>query len=170
LLTESLVKIVDQIDSIREISCEPGFFTVSHGLSGSFADQLRGLANVSAVNRHPLDLQPQPAQLACFDREHFNNQTFGDPGLQREIIGLFLKQLDDAAASLSEPMTVAAWRYLAHTLKGAAAAVGAVSLAKLAAAWELEGVPREPDGRIACHALFVQEYSVFRLAVAAYVA
>ncbi len=102
---------------------------------------------MSAVNQRTVALQPEPVSSLVFDEDHFARQTFGDRGLQQEIIQLFIAQVEDARKALGAPMTTTAWRFMTHTLKGAAGAVGAVRLAELAAAWELSGSPKDAAAR-----------------------
>jgi HPt (histidine-containing phosphotransfer) domain-containing protein len=90
--------------------------------------------------------------------------------LQQEIIMLFLAQLSDAEKSFALPMTATSWRFLTHTLKGAAAAVGAQRLAELAGEWELAGTPVEASLRSALldqlkaeKAAFVQAAAQFQV-------
>ena len=69
------------------------------------------------------------------DGEFLNRNTFGDVKLRTEIVGLFNTQLDGVAKNLMLPMDKNAWHYLTHTLKGAAAAVGAREIMALADHW-----------------------------------
>jgi len=65
-----------------------------------------------------------PAEQVPLDREHLQRTTLGDAALEREVLGMFLKQaarLVDALAVLPPPET----RTLTHTLKGSARAIGA---------------------------------------------
>lgn len=60
-----------------------------------------------------------PEDMVVFDEAHFLRQTFGDRGLQLEIIALFIAQIEDSRKALAAPMTTTAWRFMTHTLKGA---------------------------------------------------
>jgi HPt (histidine-containing phosphotransfer) domain-containing protein len=109
-------------------------------------------------------------EASVFDLDHFARQTFGVASLQQEIIMLFLAQLSDAEKSFALPMTATSWRFLTHTLKGAAAAVGAQRLAELAGEWELAGTPVEASLRSALldqlkaeKAAFVQAAAQFQV-------
>jgi HPt (histidine-containing phosphotransfer) domain-containing protein len=73
---------------------------------------------------------------AALDIKFLDVNTFGDKALRSEIIGLFLAQLDSAKRSLVAPVDETAWQFLSHTLKGAAAAVGARQIAALADDWD----------------------------------
>jgi HPt (histidine-containing phosphotransfer) domain-containing protein len=70
------------------------------------------------------------------DREHLRRMTLGDPGLEREVLGLFVRQAAILLARMSEaaPAEVAA---NAHTLKGSANGIGAWQVATAAAVLEL---------------------------------
>jgi HPt (histidine-containing phosphotransfer) domain-containing protein len=115
-----------------------------------------------------LQEQPKGEVDSSFDREHFERQTFGDRSLQREIIGLFLAQVANSRNTLIEPMTTSAWRYLTHTLKGAASAVGATQIAALASEWELAGSPRDADARHVLVQAFDTAQTAFQRATAYY--
>ena len=74
-------------------------------------------------------------QSAAIDRGHLARMTFGDPTLERELLELFDRQ----AAMLMVRMRAGgedAVAPLAHTLKGSAAGVGAVRVARAADAAE----------------------------------
>jgi HPt (histidine-containing phosphotransfer) domain-containing protein len=123
---------------------------------------------VSAVIRQSEALQPEPVRGATFDELHFARQTFGDPDLQQEIIQLFLAQVEDARRAFATPMTTTAWRFLTHTLKGAAASVGALRIAELASAWELAGSPQDLDRRRSILLQFEVEAAAFSAATRSY--
>jgi HPt (histidine-containing phosphotransfer) domain-containing protein len=163
-----LVKNVEQFDSIQETGPQPRILTVFHWLSGSFRGLTQGKTAVPAALRHPaLPLNP-PASGTTFDHAHFHRQTFGDADLQREIIQLFLAQIEDARKTIRTPMTTTSWRFLTHTLRGAAASVGALRLAGLAAAWEIEGSPQDAALRGTILAQFEAEAAAFSVAVRGY--
>lgn len=71
-----------------------------------------------------------------FDRKHFSTYTMGDAMLEREIVGLFMAQLHEVSARLNQVLTPQEWIFMAHTLRGSAAAVGAFVLLDLAVNWE----------------------------------
>ena len=64
--------------------------------------------------------------------EHLRRYTLGDPGLELEILGLFVEQLPITIGALEHATTDKEWGMAAHTLKGSARAVGAWPLAALA--------------------------------------
>jgi HPt (histidine-containing phosphotransfer) domain-containing protein len=124
---------------------------------------------VAVSRRQNETAQPALVDSPVFDLAHFERQTFGDANLQREIIQLFLAQLNDAQKSLAVPMTSTSWRFLTHTLKGASSAVGALQLAEMAGQWELAGTPQSAaarDGLVqtfdAAMAAFVEATVVFQ--------
>jgi len=71
----------------------------------------------------------------AIDRAHLKRMTFGDRGLERELLELFDRQATILLARIcdSEAATFAA---LAHTLKGSAAGIGATGVAAAAAGAE----------------------------------
>jgi hypothetical protein len=72
-----------------------------------------------------------------FDRERFEANTMHDSVLQCEILGLFLAQLVQMRARLTEgAVSVEDSKFLGHTLRGAAAAVGALEFEDMGANWE----------------------------------
>ena len=83
------------------------------------------------------------AQKPIFDRQQFEDNTMSDRTLQQEILFLFLAQIQDVRKKLNEgPVSMEESRFLGHTLRGAAAAVGATDFVLIAENWEnlaLEG-------------------------------
>jgi hypothetical protein len=72
-----------------------------------------------------------------FDRDRFVMSTMDDANLQREVIGLFVVQVDETCARLTEGSISAEDRkFLGHNLRGAAAAIGALHIEELARSWE----------------------------------
>ena len=71
----------------------------------------------------------------AIDRAHLSRMTYGDRGLERELLELFERQATMLIARMrdSEAATFAA---LAHTLKGSAAGIGATGVAAAAAGAE----------------------------------
>ncbi len=76
------------------------------------------------------------APAAVIDRAHLARVTFGDHRLEGEVLQLFDRQamLLMARIGTSAPAAVAS---LAHTLKGSAASIGALNVARAAEAAEL---------------------------------
>jgi HPt (histidine-containing phosphotransfer) domain-containing protein len=73
---------------------------------------------------------------APIDIAHLSRHTAGDRRLGREVLGVFRAQANEYLAALEEAVDEDAWRMAAHTLKGAAGAIGAHRVAELAAAAE----------------------------------
>jgi HPt (histidine-containing phosphotransfer) domain-containing protein len=80
---------------------------------------------------------------APLNAKFLNEQTFQDRVLRTEILHLFLAQLDGFQKSLALPLSASGWFHLVHTLKGAAAAVGAEEIATLAQHWESAQAPKQ---------------------------
>jgi HPt (histidine-containing phosphotransfer) domain-containing protein len=83
----------------------------------------------------------------ALDVKHLDQSTFGDAALRSEIIKLFTMQLEQSRARIVEAASAQDWRFVMHTLKGAAAAVGAVEVAKLANNWEANGFPPDQSAK-----------------------
>jgi HPt (histidine-containing phosphotransfer) domain-containing protein len=79
----------------------------------------------------------------ALDVQQLNRSTFGDRGLRAEIVRLFTVQLVQTRARVVDAENAQDWRFVMHTLKGAASAVGALELAYLAAQWESQGLPAD---------------------------
>ena len=84
---------------------------------------------------------PQAAMLSvetcepAIDRAHLKQVTFGDAGLERELLQLFDRQAEVLMARMRQN-DASALAPLAHTLKGSAAGIGAAAVARAAAAAE----------------------------------
>jgi Hpt domain len=94
-------------------------------------------------------LDDSPHECEILDVAFLNRNTFGDKMLRNEIVGLFLAQLDGVSKNLTTPLDATAWQFLTHTLKGAAAAVGARRIAALADVWSRMAVPQSQTLRAA---------------------
>lgn len=92
-----------------------------------------------SVHQNPI-LPTESAEGAdirpVIDRAYLARFTLGNADLEREVLQLFAGQVPGYLTALSNARTVAAWREAAHTLKGSAAAVGAVHVSRLAEAAE----------------------------------
>lgn len=72
-----------------------------------------------------------------FDRLRFETNTMFDSALQSEILGLFQSQIVQMEVRLSQgAVTIEDSKFLGHTLRGAAASVGALELEDIGANWE----------------------------------
>jgi HPt (histidine-containing phosphotransfer) domain-containing protein len=102
-------------------------------------------------NRRPIDL------------EHLSRQTMGDSGLELEVLRLFDEMSHVYYSRLERSTTVPDLLTNLHTLKGAAAGIGAFGLAELARVTEKElreGAMVNPE-RIDDLNVAVQEVSAF---------
>jgi HPt (histidine-containing phosphotransfer) domain-containing protein len=79
---------------------------------------------------------------SVLDAAYLNRVTFGDAPLREEVVGLFLAQVNGMVRTLDLPMNGATWQFLSHTLKGAAAAVGATHMSAIATNWEKRDCPK----------------------------
>lgn len=86
----------------------------------AYAQEVDGEYNAPQAGEFPVDLQ------------HLRRFTFGDRGLEKEVLELFLAQLPHTIAALSSACNERDWRIAAHTLKGSGRAVGAWQIAGLA--------------------------------------
>jgi HPt (histidine-containing phosphotransfer) domain-containing protein len=89
------------------------------------------------------------SDCVALDIASLNQNTFGDRQLRAEILGLFGAQVDSTLRSLSLPIDQEGWVFLTHTLKGAAAAIGAVEISNLASNWSRIAVPKTDLERLA---------------------
>ncbi|MBL8597475.1 MAG: Hpt domain-containing protein [Devosia sp.] len=105
----------------------------------------------------------EPEIRRPIDMEHLSRQTLGDPGLEEEVLRLFDQMTHTYYERLEISTSVDELLRNLHTLKGAAAGVGAFGLAELARVAEQElreGAPVNPE-RIDDLAVAVQEVSAF---------
>jgi HPt (histidine-containing phosphotransfer) domain-containing protein len=139
-----LVKIVDQIASIQKVSNLPSSFMTLQ----RFLQRMRVQVKVHTVE-HSNTIRAQAlgvmGDLIPLDAGLLSQSTFGDAELRSEIIALFQKQLVLARAQISGAATASEWRFVMHTLKGAAAAVGALQFVWLAQHWEMSVFPTESE-------------------------
>ena len=97
------------------------------------------------------------------DLEHLSRQTLGDRGLEQEVLRLFDQMSQVYFGRLESSTTVEELLRNLHTIKGAAAGIGAFGLADLARVAEKElreGATVNPE-RIEDMALAVAEVSAF---------
>lgn len=100
------------------------------------------------------DPAPQTAPVAdplVFDRARLAIYTFGSPDVEREVLQLFVGQVAVTLDQVLAAEQASDWTFMAHTLKGAAASVGALQIETLTRAWELTGLPISADLRQAAH-------------------
>jgi HPt (histidine-containing phosphotransfer) domain-containing protein len=83
----------------------------------------------------------QMTSRVVFDRDFFEHCTMRDKHLMREVIDLFKLQVESAVVELADLRDGQAWKFQAHRLKGAAAAVGATEIQMIASSWENRPMP-----------------------------
>jgi HPt (histidine-containing phosphotransfer) domain-containing protein len=106
---------------------------------------------------------PEAEAFAPIDVEHLSRQTLGDAGLEVEVLRLFDEMSHVYYRRLEHATTIEDLLVNLHTLKGAAAGIGAFGLAELARVAERElreGAPVNPE-RIDDLNVAVEEVSAF---------
>jgi hypothetical protein len=98
------------------------------------------------------------------DIDFLNRNTFGDSALRSEILGLFLAQLDGVQRTLSSPVNETSWEFVMHTLKGAAAAVGATGISTAADLWGKRPAPVSAEQRRDVQLELTKLIAAFKLA------
>jgi HPt (histidine-containing phosphotransfer) domain-containing protein len=82
-----------------------------------------------------------------FDRAFFEHCTMHDQQLMSEVIGLFRAQVETLTVGMVDITSKTEWKFQAHCLKGAAAAVGATEIEIIAASWEILAFPKRYSER-----------------------
>lgn len=83
-------------------------------------------------------------KLNVFDRELFEKTTMNDPKLQVEVLGLFSTQLSLVRKALTQTsLDLQDSKFMSHSLRGAASAVGANEIEDLASQWEQMSLDQE---------------------------
>jgi Hpt domain len=98
----------------------------------------------------------------ALDFGYLDRVTFGDVPLRDELIKLFLTQVSSMILKLPLLTKPDDWRFNAHSLRGAAAAIGAQEIAALCTHWEESGMPGLASGRQDCVALLQSAEHRFR--------
>ena len=89
------------------------------------------------MGKRQLNIRPVNNEREVFDRALFARNTMQDEILQKEILELFFNQLATIRARVEQgPISAEESKFLAHTLRGAAAAVGAKKIETIAGKWE----------------------------------
>ena len=113
-----------------------------------------------------LDASEPGLKRAVFDRDHLGRYTMGCPELERELIALFLDQLPDLTRQLEGSFEDEDWKYVTHTLKGSARAIGAMMIADLAECLEEQGPHAAESVRFGTIIKLKAAISAFRIEVA----
>ena len=91
------------------------------------------------------------------DLDHLSRQTMGDRVLEREVFGLFVRQIDVLVGRLRSVRSRRERSEVAHTIVGSARAVGAFEIAEIVSRIEADG----EEGDIARLADAVERTSAF---------
>ncbi len=75
-------------------------------------------------------------EAVLLDTEHLASYTLGDPGLEREVLQMFIDQSRICLGQLRSAESTKAWYDAAHTLKGSARGIGAFRVGMRAAQLE----------------------------------
>ena len=113
---------------------------------------------------HPFEEQQSPEESrGPIDLEHLSRQTLGDSGLELEVLRLFDEMSRAYYTRIEKSTTAEDLLTHLHTLKGAAAGIGAFGLADLARAAEVDLRAGEPvnSERIDDLNVAVEEISAF---------
>jgi HPt (histidine-containing phosphotransfer) domain-containing protein len=117
------------------------------------------------ANRLDRTRRNSTSDCVVLDGDYLLRNTFGDKALRQEIIGLFGAQVESSLVALSNPLSKDGWHYLTHTLRGAAAAVGAQAIVGLAEKWGDGSIPASLIEKQTMQAVLRQELAAFRVAV-----
>jgi HPt (histidine-containing phosphotransfer) domain-containing protein len=91
---------------------------------------------------------PQDRAHGPIDMEHLGRQALGDPGLQDEVLRLYARMSQEYLSRIEESTSIPMLLEHLHTLKSAAAGIGAWGvrdLAKLAEDELRSGQPANPE-------------------------
>jgi HPt (histidine-containing phosphotransfer) domain-containing protein len=87
-------------------------------------------------------------QADVLDIERLHASTLGEASLREEVLVLFFKQVEGVIRLLKTADATQDWAITAHTLRGAALAVGAREFVSIASDWE-EGLETVSDDGLA---------------------
>ncbi len=115
------------------------------------------------MHAHELSYHAPKVSLDCMplDAERLDQNTFYDRVLRDEILKLFVSQLDISRSAILNPETNEDWRFSTHTLKGAAAAVGAQQFVAFSCLWEKQVLPISGEDRQKMAVAFDQAREAF---------
>lgn len=91
---------------------------------------------------------PEEETAVVLDRVHLARYTMENAELEREIVALFLEQLPSTLNLLKAASSAADWKLAAHTLKGSAAAVGAMEINRVAVELEARSFAAGASGQL----------------------
>src|SRR3569833_1038810 len=120
---------------------------------------MRGQSTAKPAETSP----PAPEIRGPIDMAHLSRQTLGDANLELEVLRLFDEMSHTYYSWLESSTTVEELLVNLHTLKGAAAGIGAFGLAELTRVTESElkaGAPVNPERSDDLH-VAVEELSSF---------
>jgi HPt (histidine-containing phosphotransfer) domain-containing protein len=106
------------------------------------------------------------SNCVSLDQDYLDRVTFGDVPLRDELINLFLSQVASTILKLPLLRKPDDWRFSAHSLRGAAAAIGAQEIATLCTHWEETGPPRLADDKQNCATELQAAEARFRTSIA----
>ena len=86
----------------------------------------------------PEFVQHEEAAVRPIDLVHLSRQSLGDPGIEQEILLMFDQMVLTHMSRIRQTIDIEVILYNLHSLKGAAAGVGAKNIALLAKAAEEE--------------------------------
>jgi HPt (histidine-containing phosphotransfer) domain-containing protein len=118
---------------------------------------------VKEMHAQELSYHASGIALDCvpLDIERLEQNTFHDRALRAEILKLFVSQLVISRSALLNPGSDEDWRFSTHTLKGAAAAVGAEQFVALSSQWEKRFLPISDEEQQAMAVAFDQAKAAF---------
>ncbi|HLC08770.1 MAG TPA: Hpt domain-containing protein [Methyloceanibacter sp.] len=90
------------------------------------------MATSNQAGRPPSGSETVTTQSSPLDRAHLSRHTFGDLGLEREVLDLFRTQSLIYLSRVKAARSDIEWRDAVHSLKGSARAIGAWRIAEAA--------------------------------------
>ncbi len=100
--------------------------------------EVSGFMVIGKVQMQQIAPQFEIGQLSALNGQHFTMSTMDEQALQLEVIALFLNQITAIQTSSAKADSA----FLAHTLRGAALAVGADEIAEIAGLWQDKSISR----------------------------
>ena len=95
------------------------------------------MAHLSAAARQPLEAKAQLPKRPI-DLVHLAKQCLGDAGLEREVLHMFDATMQSYLGRLQAAASAEETRHVLHSMRGAAAGVGAWTIVTLAQQGEAE--------------------------------